>query len=156
MALSRFQAQIKWGGADFWTSTTANEVKPSDAYVFDSSDVAAMLTLSLSTTGTQAAGDFADFYILWYTGTGVKGADGTGTYKEGGTLNTKDDVDHSQFLCRLDNIDANSPGINPAQRTIPIPVAAPSFAVYVKFSANAATATRRQTTWCTLATQRAA
>ena len=154
MALSRFQAQIKWGGADFWTSTTANEVKPSDAYVFDSSDVAAMLTLSLSTTGTQAAGDFADFYILWYTGYGVKGADGTGTYKEAGALNTKDDVEHAQFLCRLDNVAANTPGINPAQRTIPIPVAAPAFSIYFVAGANAGT--RRQTTWCSISTQRAA
>ena len=103
MALSRFQAQIKWAAADFKTINTNSAVATSDAYVFDSSDVSAMVTLSLSTDGTQASGDYGDFYILWYTGSAVKGADGTGTNKENGALYTKDDVEHAQFLCRLDN-----------------------------------------------------
>ena len=154
MALSRFQAQIKWAAADFKTINTNSATATSDAYVFDSSDVSAMVTLSLSTDGTQASGDYGDFYILWYTGSAVKGADGTGTNKENGALYTKDDVEHAQFLCRLDNVAANTPGINPAQRTIPIPVAAPAFSVYFVAGANAGT--RRQTTWCSISTQRAA
>ena len=144
MALTRNGTQILWSSAVTKTVSSNSATTTSDAFTFDSTDVAALLTLYASTAGTPASGDVIDFYIAWTTGDAL-GAGGASTY---------DTTEHAQFLCRLDNVAANSPGEQPAQRTIPIPVAATGFKVIAVTSAAAAT--RNQTFAARVLTQRAA
>ena len=143
MGLQRVENQILWSGASTKTISSNSVTTTSDAFTFDSTDVAAMLTLYASTAGTPASGDVIDFYIAWTTGD-VK-ADTGDDY---------DTTEHAQFLCRLDNVAANTPGEQPAQRTLPIPVVAKGFKVIAVTSAAAAT--RNQTFAARVLTQRAA
>lgn len=144
MALSRNATQILWGGEVSKTITANSVTTTSDAFTFDSTDVAALISLYGSTAGTPATGDNIDFYIAWTTGD-VLGAGGADTY---------DSVEHAQFLMRIDNYPTDTPGEQPAQRTIPIPVAAKGFKVIAVTSAAAAT--RNQTFAARVLTQRAA
>jgi hypothetical protein len=144
MALSRNATQILWASAVTKTVSSNSATTTSDAFTFDSTDVAALITLYASTAGTPATGDTIDFYIAWSTGDAL-GAGGADTF---------DATEHAQFLCRLDNYATDTPGEQPAQRTIPIPVAAKSFKIIAVTSAAAAT--RNQTFAARVLTQRAA
>ena len=144
MALTRNATQVLWASALTKTITANSTTTTSDAFTFDSTDVAALITLYGSTAGTPASGDVIDFYIAWTTGD-IAGVGGASTY---------DSTEHAQFLLRLDNVAANTPGEQPAQRTMPIPVAALGFKIIAITSAAAST--RNQTFSARILTQRAA
>lgn len=144
MGMSRNQAYVVWSSANTKTLNSNGQVATSDAFAFNDADVSAQLTLYASTASTPATGDYVDFYVLWTTG------DGTG----GGGADNFDSQEHAQFLYRLNNYASDTPGEQPAQRTVQIPVAAKGFKIQAIASANAGT--RNQTIAVRVSTQRAA
>jgi len=108
MASSRVETQITWSSASSLSISSASN-GTSDAFTFDASDWAAAIQLSADNNGTPASGDTMSFYILWTSGDilGDSGSD-------------YDTVEHAQHLCTLDTYATNTPGEDPARRTIPL------------------------------------
>lgn len=122
MGLLRSERQITWPTAANSITLSTSARQDSEAVVFDSTDIAAAITVEANNQGTPTAGDVLDVYIKWTTGD-----------KDAG--NGSDDFDtteHAQFLMRLDTVAANTPGENPAQRTVDIPVSAKGFKLSVE------------------------
>lgn len=141
MALTRNETQITWSAAASVT-LSANTRQDADAFTFDATDFAASLTINADNAGTPASGDYVDCYIKWTTGDVL-----------GDTGNDYDTDEHAQFLCRLDTFSTNTPGEDPARKTIDIPVSATGFKLSVQ--GNQA-ATRNVVVRARVNTQRAA
>ena len=141
MAITRNQTQVQWTGANTKSVTSATEVI-SDLITLDPTCVALSISLYADNAGTPASGDTAVYRIQWSTGDVV--------------ANTGDDFDtseHAQYLTTLDTYSTNTPGEDPAQRTIIVDVVAQKFKIAVT-CANAAT--RNVTVSARIEEQRAA
>ena len=106
--------------------TSATEVV-SDVVTLDATCVSLAITVSADNAGTPASGDTAVFRIQWSTGDVL--------------ADTGDDYDtseHAQFLTVLDTYATNTPGEDPARRTIIVDVVAQKLKLAVT-CANAAT-----------------
>ena len=80
----------------------------------------AAIQINADNDGTPASGDTVAVYILWTTGDilGDSGSD-------------YDTVEHAQLLCTLDTYATNTPGEDPARKTIPLDnIAALGFKLY--------------------------
>lgn len=110
MASSINETGITWSAAaSISLSTTARFT--SDAVTLNAEDWEGSIQLSADNSGTPAAGDTVDVYVLWSNGD-VLGDSG-------------DDFDtdeHAEFLCRLDTYPTNTPGEDPVRRTVPLAV----------------------------------
>jgi hypothetical protein len=111
MGLSRVQSQILWATATSKTLSSSSRAD-SDAYTFDSSDVGCSVQIKVDNQGTPQAGDVLNVYIKWTNGD-VTGAGGSDVY---------DSDEYAQFLCVIDTVAANTPGEDPAIKTVPIDV----------------------------------
>lgn len=119
MASSRVETQITWSSASS-LSVSASSNGTSDALTFDASDWAAAIQINADNGGTPGSGDTMDVYILWTAGDVL-----------GDSSSDYDTVEHAQLLCRLDTYTTNTPGEDPARRTIPLPnIAALGFKLY--------------------------
>lgn len=141
MAASRPDTQITWSSASSISISAASNAT-SDAFTFDASDWAAAVQINADNNGTPASGDTVSVYILWTTGDilGDSGSD-------------YDTVEHAQLLWTLDTYATNTPGEDPARKTIPLDnIAALGFKLYaVNNSAGRAITVRAR-----VATQRGA
>ena len=108
MASSINEQQILWASASSTTLNTASRVD-SDAVVLNVEDWDASLSISADNAGTPASGDTVDVYVKWSNGDLL-----------GDTGNDYDTDEHAQFVCRLDTYSANTPGEDPARRTVPL------------------------------------
>lgn len=126
MAITRNQSQVTWSSASTLSVTSATEVV-SDVITLDATCVSLAITVSADNAGTPASGDTAVWRIQWSTGDVL--------------ANTGDDYDtseHAQYLTTLDTYSTNTPGEDPARRTIIVDVVAQKFKLAVT-CANAAT-----------------
>jgi len=126
MAITRTQTQVQWTSANTKSITSATEVV-SDVVTLDPTCVSLAITVSADNAGTPASGDTAVWRIQWSTGDVL--------------ADTGDDYDtseHAQYLTTLDTYSTNTPGEDPARRTIIVDVVAQKFKLACT-CANAAT-----------------
>jgi hypothetical protein len=121
MAITHTQTQVTWSAASSLTVASATEAV-SDAVTIDSTCVALSIQVSADNAGTPASGDTAVWRIQWST--------------DGGT--NYDTSEHAQYLTTLDTYATNTPGEDPARRTVDVPPTATKFKLAVT-CANAAT-----------------
>lgn len=128
MAITTTQTQVTWSSASSVTVSSATE-SVSDVYTLDQTCVGASISLSADNAGTPVSGDTAIFRLQWTNGDIL-----------GDTGNDYDTSKHAQYLTTLDTYATNTPGEDPARRTLPIsiPQGAIGFKVAVT-CANAAT-----------------
>ena len=115
MAITRVQTQVTWSAANTKTVTSATEVV-SDVITLDATCTTLSIQVSADNAGTAASGDTAVWRIQWSTGDVL--------------ADTGDDYDtseHAQFLTSLDTYATNTPGEDPARRTLDVPVVAQKF-----------------------------
>ena len=126
MAITRTASQVTWSSASTLSVTSATEAV-SDVVTLDATCVSLAITVSADNAGTPASGDTAVWRIQWSTGDVL--------------ANTGDDYDtseHAQYLTTLDTYSTNTPGEDPARRTVIVDVVAQKFKLAVT-CANAAT-----------------
>lgn len=119
MASTREESQVLWSAASSISVSAASNAT-SDAHTFNASDWSAAIQINADNNGTPASGDTVSVYILWTTGDilGDSGSD-------------YDTVEHAQLLCTLDTYATNTPGEDPARKTIPLDnIAALGFKLY--------------------------
>lgn len=126
MALTRTESQITWSSADSITLSAAT-ASTSDAFTFDATDGAASIQVDANNAGTPASGDILNVRIAWTTGDVL-----------GDTADDYDTSEHAQLLMVLDTYGTNTPGEDPARKTVDIPTSAKGFKLVVD-SPNAAT-----------------
>lgn len=126
MASSFVQSQVTWAAAASITLSSATR-QDSDTLTLNAETYDAAITISADNAGTPASGDVLDVYIKWTTGDVL-----------GDTGDDFDTSEHAMFLCRLDTFATNTPGEDPARRTVQIPTAPQKFRLSVE-SPNAAT-----------------
>lgn len=143
MALTRAETAITWSSAASITLSTASR-QDSDPVLFDATDVAAVLTVSVDNAGTPASGDVLNVYVKWTTGD-VLGDSG----------DDYDTSEHAELLDQLDTYGTNTPGEDPARRTYSLNhmIGAKGFKVSVE---GPQAASRNLVVRARLATQRAA
>lgn len=144
MAITRSTGQgITWSASASTTLSSSSRVD-SDAFTFDATDVAAVVTVSADNAGTPSSGDYVDVYVKWTTGD-VLGDSG----------DDYDTTEHAEYLGRLDTVAANTPGEDPARRTWSLShmIAAKAFKVSVEAPQAAS---RNVVVRAMVATQRAA
>ena len=101
MAITNTLSTVLWSSASTLSVTSATEVV-SDAFTVDATTIALGIQVSADNAGTPASGDTAVFRIRWST-------DGCTTY---------DTAEHAQLLTQLDTFATNTPGEDPARRTV--------------------------------------
>lgn len=110
MASVIIEQQVTWGSAASQTLNTNSRVD-SDAVTLNVEDWDASVQVSADNQGTPASGDTVDVYVKWSNGD-VLGDSG-------------DDFDtdeHAEWLCRLDTYPTNTPGEDPARKTVSLMV----------------------------------
>lgn len=102
------ETQITWGAAAQITlaNNTRNE---SDAVTLNVEDWDGSVQISADNQGTPASGDVVDVYVKWSNGDVL-----------GDAGDDFDTDEHAEFLCRLDTYPANTPGEDPARKTVPL------------------------------------
>jgi len=110
MAASIVETQVTWATAASKT-VSANTIQWSDAMALTVLDDAYQLQVSADNAGTPASGDTCVVYVARTTGDilGDSGAD-------------FDTDEHSEFVMVLDTYAANSPGEDPARKTVPVDI----------------------------------
>lgn len=131
MASSRSETQILWATASS-VSVSAAGNSTSDAFTFNVEDWEADLQINVDNDGTPASGDTMDVYILYTAGDVL-----------GDTGSDYDTTEHAEFLCRLDTVAANTPGEDPARKTVPVRTAALGFKLYAVNNSGARAITIR-------------
>ncbi len=119
MAMTRTESQLTWSSATSLTISDGGR-HDTDAFTFDATDIAAAVQVSADNASTPASGDTLSVYIKWTTGDVVTG--GGDDY---------DTDEHAQFLMFLDTLSSDTPGEDPAVKTVDIPVSAKGFKVSV-------------------------
>ena len=141
MGLGRTEQQITWSAANTKTLSAATR-SDSDEVVIDSTCVAISLSIRVDNQGTPTAGDVLNCYIKW----------SNGDLDAGGGANDYDSDEHAMWLMVLDTVTANTPGEDPATKTIPIdPNMGKAFKLSVD-SPNAATRNMLLAARCTIRT----
>lgn len=127
MASSFAQTQVTWPTAAASITLSAASRSNSETFTLGVECYEAVVTISVDNQGTAASGDVLDVYVLYTTGD-VLGDSG----------DDYDTSEHAMFLCRLDTYGSNTPGEDPARKTIQIPTVPQKFKLSVE-SPNAAT-----------------
>lgn len=110
MAGSINQTQVQWSAADS-ISLSNNTGTDSDAVAINVEDDSGSVQVSADNAGTPASGDVVDIYVKWSNGD-VLGDSG----------DDFDTSEHAEWLCRLDTYATNTPGEDPARKTVPLRV----------------------------------
>ena len=108
MAASIVETQVTWASAASKT-VSANTIQWSDAMALTVLDDAYQLQVSVDNAGTPASGDTCVVYLARTTGDilGDSGSD-------------FDTDEHAEFVMLLDTYAANTPGEDPARKTVPV------------------------------------
>lgn len=118
---TREETQITWSSATS-KSVASGTGETSDALAFNAGDWAGALQINADNDGTAAAGDTLDVYIL-YTAGDVLGDSG----------DDYDTPEHAALVCQLNTLASDTPGEDPARRTIPLEaIAAKGFKLYAR------------------------
>ncbi len=125
MASSRNETQITWSSASS-VSLNSNSAFTSDAFTYNAEDWAAELQVRADNSGTPASGDTVDVYIAYTAGDIL-----------GDTGSDYDTTEHAEFLCRLDTYATNTPGEDPACKTVPIRTGALGFKIIAQANQGA-------------------
>jgi hypothetical protein len=125
MASSRNETQITWSSASS-VSLNSNSAFTSDAFTYNAEDWAAELQVHADNSGTPASGDTVDVYIAYTAGDIL-----------GDTGSDYDTTEHAEFLCRLDTYATNTPGEDPAGKTVPIRTGALGFKIIAQANQGA-------------------
>jgi hypothetical protein len=115
MSITRVQSQVTWAASASKTVNSATEVV-SDVFTLDASCTQFAVQLSADNQGTPASGDVANWRIQWSTGDILQDS--------GDDFDTSE---HAQFLAALDTWSTNTPGEDPALRTILVDVITQKF-----------------------------
>lgn len=110
MAGSINQTQVQWSAADS-VSLSTNSVFDSDAVAINIEDDSASVQISCDNSGTPGSGDVVDIYVKWSNGDVL-----------GDSSDDFDTSEHAEWLCRLDTYATNTPGEDPARKTVPLRV----------------------------------
>jgi hypothetical protein len=119
MASSRVSTQITWAAAANIV-VSANTAQTSDAFTFNAEDWDGELQIWGDVTGSPAAGDVCNVQIAYTTGDVIGGG--------GDDFATTEFAD---FAFQLDFVAANTPGEDPASKSIPVRTGAKGFKVIV-------------------------
>lgn len=106
MASSINEQQVLWSSASSVSLSTNSRVD-SDAISLNIEDWDGALQVSADNSGTPASGDIVDVYAKWTTGDVL-----------GDSSDDYDTDEHAEFICRLDTFSTNTPGEDPARKTI--------------------------------------
>jgi len=112
MAITRNETQITWNANNFILLSSATQ-QASDAFTFDPTDGAATLQVTANNTGTPTSGDNVNVRISWSTGDIL-----------GDTGDDYDTGEHAQLVMILDTYPTDTPGENPARKSIEVPTSA--------------------------------
>ena len=104
MASSINETQVTWSSASTISLNSTSRFN-SDTVTLNIEDWDGSIQLLADNSGTPASGDVVDVYIKWSN-------DGTNF----------DTDEHAEFVTRLDTYATNTPGEDPAGRTVPIDV----------------------------------
>jgi hypothetical protein len=110
MASSINEQQVLWSTASSISLSTNSRVD-SDAISLNIEDWDGSLQVSADNSGTPASGDVVDVYVEWTTGDIL-----------GDSADDYDTNEHAEFLCRLDTFSTNTPGEDPARKTVSLDV----------------------------------
>lgn len=102
------EQQVQWAAAASITLADNNR-HDSDAITFNVEDWDGSVQISADNLGTPASGDTVDVYVKWSNGDIL-----------GDTGDDFDTDEHAEFLCRLDTYPTNTPGEDPARKTVPL------------------------------------
>lgn len=125
MASSRNSTQITWAAAAS-ISLNTNTAQTSDAFSYHIEDWEAELQVSADNSGTPASGDYVDVWVAYSTGDVL-----------GDTGDDYDTEEHAQFVCRLNTYGADTPGEDPARKTVPIATGNKGFRLIAKANQGA-------------------
>lgn len=110
MASTINETQVTWSAASSVSLNTNNRVD-SDAIALHIEDWDGSLQVSADNSGTPASGDTVDVYVKWSNGDVL-----------GDAGDDYDTDEHAEFVCRLDTYPTNTPGEDPARKTVDIDV----------------------------------
>ncbi|MBC7964230.1 MAG: hypothetical protein H7Y05_14960 [Steroidobacteraceae bacterium] len=132
MALTRVDTVITWAAATTKTLNNNTTYFDSDSIALDATTVQATIDVTTTNQGTPATGDTVTFYAQYNSGT----------------------VEHSIPIGVLDTFATNTPGENPASKTLVLPTTVP--AAFKLLAVAPLSATRNQIISATLTERRAA
>lgn len=110
MAGSINETQVAWSTASSISLSTTSAFT-SDAVAINAEDDSGSVQVSADNAGTPSSGDVVDVYVAWSNGD-VLGDSG----------DDFDTTEHAEWLGRLDTYATNTPGEDPARKTIPLRV----------------------------------
>lgn len=128
MASSHPEQQVLWATSSSKTLNTSARAD-SDEIVFNVEDMSFDLQISADNQGTPANGDVLNVYIKWSTGDILSDSG-----------NDFDTDKNAQFITQLDTYSTNTPGEDPARRTI---IGIPRAGTSCKISVDAPNAASR-------------
>lgn len=120
MASSRVSTQITWPTAANTATVSSSSAVTSEAFTFNEEDWEGELQVSADNAGTPAAGDLCHVYIAYTTGDVL--GDSNDDYAT---------TEHADFCFTLDTVAANTPGEDPASKSVPVRTGAKGFKVIV-------------------------
>ena len=108
MAASIVETQVTWASAASKT-VSANTIQWSDAMALTVLDFDYQLQISADNAGTPSSGDTCVVYLARSTGDIL-----------GDSADDFDTDEHSEMVMLLDTYSANTPGEDPARKTVPV------------------------------------
>lgn len=117
--MSWVETQITWSAANSITVSSATEVV-SDTFTLQDDTIEAAVQISADNQGTPAAGDTAIVRIRRTTGDIL-----------GDTGSDFDTAEHAERLMKLDTFATNTPGEDPARKTVDVSCASKEFKIGV-------------------------
>lgn len=110
MAGSINESQVLWSTASSISLSTTSAFT-SDATAINIEDDSGSVQMSADNAGTPTSGDVVDVYVAWSNGD-VLGDSG----------DDFDTTEHAEWIGRLDTYASNTPGEDPARKTVPLRV----------------------------------
>lgn len=126
MAITRVETALTWSSAASLTMNAAT-VFASDAFSFDATTIGASIAVSADNQGTPASGDTVTFYLAYTSGDLL-----------GDTGDDYDTNEHAIPIGVVDTYATNTPGEDPARRTLILPSTVPKGAKLLAVAPQAA------------------
>jgi hypothetical protein len=102
------ETQVQWAASGSKT-VSANTIQWSDAIVLNVDDWDGSLQVNADNAGTPASGDTCQVFVGWSNGDILANSG-----------NDYDSDEHSEWVMTLDTYASNTPGEDPARKTVPI------------------------------------